>query len=68
MQFLVTILALGLPSLLCGIYAYFRSLRHAFASMPSLKRQFFMGNMLEMDKYVKPNQHPGTFSSIHLSF
>jgi hypothetical protein len=56
---LVTILVLGLPSLLYGIYAYFRSLRQFFADIPSIKRDFFWGNMLVITKYMKSGRHPG---------
>jgi hypothetical protein len=56
-----TILALGLPSLLYYIYAYLKETRSLFLNLPSLKRTFLFGNILEMGKYVKNDRHPGTY-------
>ena len=61
---LVTLLALGLPILLYGIYAYLRSLRQFFAEIPSIKRDFFWGNMRVITKYLKPDRHPGMLPTV----
>jgi len=66
---LYTILALGLPSLLYYIYAYLEETRSLFLNLPSLKRSFLFGNILEMEKYTKNDRHPGVYcESCHFLF
>lgn len=63
---ILTVLALALPSLGYAIYSYLKSLRSIFINMPSLERSFLFGNILEMAKYVKPNQHIGMFGGVYM--
>lgn len=56
-----TILALGLPSLLYYIYRYLKKTRSLFLNIPSLKRTFLFGNILQMEKYVRNDRHPGVY-------
>lgn len=54
-----TILALGLPSLFYYLYSWLKKNRSMFLEMPALKRSFMFGNILQMEKYVKNDRHPG---------
>jgi hypothetical protein len=56
-----TILALGLPSLLYYVYAYLKRNRSLFLNLPSVKCTFLFGNILEMEKYIKSDRHPGVY-------
>jgi hypothetical protein len=60
-----TILALGLPSLCFYIYSWLKKNRSLFLELPTLKRSFIFGNMLEMGKYVKNDRHPGVYCEFY---
>jgi hypothetical protein len=60
-----TILALGLPSLFFYVYLWLKRNRSLFLELPALKRSFVFGNMLEMEKYVKNDRHPGVYCEFY---
>ncbi len=63
----ITLLTLGLPTLIYYIYGCLRRFRGAYATVPALKRSFVFGNILEMGKYMKPGKHPGMYCNVSLS-
>jgi hypothetical protein len=63
-----TIVALALPSLLYYIYSYLKKARSVFFKLPSLKRRFLFGNILEMEKYIKNDRHPGMYCALSHSW
>jgi hypothetical protein len=41
--------------------------RSLFLELPALERSFVFGNMIEMEKYVKNDRHPGVYCEFYHS-
>jgi len=62
----LVLLALPIASLWC--YSKLKGYRRIYSNLPSPKRSFFFGSLVELDKYMSPDRHGGTcfMNSIYL--